>query len=296
MDLRSAVAHGQVVAGGVYDCLSAAIVADAGYDALALSGAGIAAAAAGVPDLGLLSFGELLHTTRNVIAANDRPVIVDADTGFGNELNVMRTCELLGAAGAAAVMLEDQVAPKRCGHLDGKAVLPAGQFASVIRAARRSLDGLDVLVIARTDALAVEGLDAAVDRSLRALDAGADITFVEAPTTMLDVEAIADRVPGAKMFSLATGGRSPSVHLDVLNDLGFGLVVIPGLSLMPAIRGMRDAARAVLHQRGDAPLAAYDVPPRAIFESVGLAAWLQRAEEFATRPMADGNESQEVVG
>lgn len=260
------------MAGGVYDGLSAAVVEQAGFGALALSGAGVAAAA-GLPDLGLLSFGELMTAARTVIAGAGVPVLVDADTGFGNELNVARTCGELAAAGAGGVMIEDQTFPKRCGHLTGKAVVPAGEFESKLRAARRAL-GPEPVLVARTDALAVDGLDDAVERCLRALDAGADVTFVEAPPDLAAAQEVAARVPGVKLYNLATGGRSPSLPFDELEGLGYGLVVVPGVALMPALRAIKDAAAAVLASGSDSPLAGYGVSPRAIFETVGLDRWL----------------------
>jgi 2-methylisocitrate lyase-like PEP mutase family enzyme len=270
-----------VVAGGVYDCLSAAVVESAGYPALALSGAGVAAADAGVPDLGLLSFGELLQSARNVVAATSLPVIVDADTGFGNELNAMRTAEALAAAGAAAIVIEDQVAPKRCGHLDGKQVVPAADFLSKLAAVRRVLDGTGTSLVARTDALAIEGVAGAIARARAAADVGADVAFVEAPTSVAELELIAARVPGHKMFSLATGGRSPSLPFAHLHGLGFDLVIVPGLTLMPALAAMRACATAVLEQGSDAPAAGYGVGPRQIFEAVGLSGWLDREAQVA---------------
>jgi 2-methylisocitrate lyase-like PEP mutase family enzyme len=270
-----------IVAGGVYDCLSAAVVESAGYPALALSGAGVAAAGAGVPDLGLLSFGELLDAARNIIAATSLPVIVDADTGFGNELNAMRTAEALVAAGASAIVIEDQVAPKRCGHLDGKQVVPTADFLSKLAAVRRVLDGTGTSLVARTDAIAVEGLDRAVQRARAAGDVGADVTFVEAPTSAAQLELIAEQVPGHKMFSLATGGRSPSLPFAELHAMGFDLLIVPGLTLMPALAAMRECAVAVLERGSDAPAATYGVSPRQIFETVGLTDWLEREARVA---------------
>ncbi len=280
--LPTMLAADQVVAGGVYDCLSASLIESAGYPALAISGAGVAASASGVPDLGLLSFGELLHSARNIIAASSTPVIVDADTGFGNELNVIRTCEQLASAGAAAIVIEDQVMPKRCGHLAGKDVVPGAEFGSKLRAARRALSGTDVMLIARTDALAVLGINEAIARCQMALDCGVDVTFVEAPPTIAAIEEVAARVPGHKMFNIAAGGQTPAVDMGDLAALGYNLIVLPGLALMPAIRGIRDAAAAVLTQRSETPLRQYGIAPRTIFESVGLERWLTYESDFAS--------------
>ncbi|MFC5995765.1 oxaloacetate decarboxylase [Pseudonocardia hispaniensis] len=280
-DLAQLLATGPVLAAGVYDCLSAAVMQEAGFPALALSGAGVAMAAAGVPDLGLLSFGELLHTTAALTRRARVPVIVDADTGFGNPLNVTRTCEDLARAGADAIVLEDQTFPKRCGHLTGKQVTEAGEFIAKLRAARRALDGTATLLIARIDALAVHGVQDAIVRATRAHDAGADVTFVEAPTSRQEVEEIAATVPGLKMYNLATGGRSPSLSAADLDELGFRLILVPGLALMPAIAAMRDAAAEVLATGSDAPLLRYGLSPRDMFEVVGLSRWLRLESDFA---------------
>lgn len=273
---------GPVIAGGVHDCLSAALIERAGFGALALSGAGVAASSCGVPDLGLLSLGELVHTAHAVIASAGVPAIVDADTGFGNELNVMRTCELLAQAGAAAIVLEDQDSPKRCGHMEGKSVVDEAAFRRRIRAAANALEGTGVQLIARTDALAVHGIEAAIERANASLEAGANVTFVEAPQTIDHLDRIARDVPGPKMFNVATGGRSPSLSFDELAERGFNIVIIAGLSLMPMIRSIGDAARSVLAAGSDRPLEAFEVSPRNIFETVGLDRWLAREREAAS--------------
>ncbi|WP_280194348.1 isocitrate lyase/PEP mutase family protein [Nocardia farcinica] len=283
MTLRAQLDKGQVVAGGVYDALSAAVVAEAGYPALALSGAGVAAASAGLPDLGLLSFAELLTTARTVIATTGAPVIVDADTGYGNELNTIRTCGELAAAGAGAVMIEDQTFPKRCGHLTGHQVITRVEFGAKLRAAGHGLDGSGALLIARTDSLSSDSADEAIARCHLARDAGADITFVEAPPSIEIIDRIANEVPGHKMFNLATGGRSPALSFAELAERGFDLVVVPGLTLMPALRAMKDAAAAVLTAQSDQPLTHYRMSPQSIFETVGLEHWLDVEKQYSVQ-------------
>jgi 2-methylisocitrate lyase-like PEP mutase family enzyme len=263
-----------VVAGSCYDCISAAVLEESGFACLTVSGAGVAASHLGVPDLGLVTLPEMLHVARAVSRLVSIPVIADIDTGFGGALNVVRTIEEFAAAGVAAVHLEDQQFPKRCGHIAGKSVVDADEFLRKIRAADRSRQGSELLLIARTDAIAVHGLDDAIERANRALDVGADIAFVEAPTDLEQVEQIATRVEGPCMYNLATGGKSPDLAFTELATLGFALVVVPTVCLYPAIHGMRAATRAVLQAGSDAPLREFGLQPMDLFNLVGMQAWL----------------------
>ncbi|RKS73154.1 2-methylisocitrate lyase-like PEP mutase family enzyme [Actinomadura pelletieri DSM 43383] len=273
--------QGPVMLAGCYDGLSAAALQEAGFRALAVSGAGVSASLLGVPDLGLLTLTELVGAVRHIAARSAVPVVVDADTGFGNQLNVARTVEELTAVGVAAIQLEDQVSPKRCGHLDGKAVVGAEEFVAKIAAADHARAGRDTLLIARTDALAVEGLDSAVDRANRCLDAGADVTFVEAPRTLADLDAIAERVPGPKLYNLATGGRSPSLTVRELGERGFDLVVLPAVAMFAALESMRRVAGAVLAAGDDTPVADLGLTVTDFYGAVGLERWLDLDARFA---------------
>jgi 2-methylisocitrate lyase-like PEP mutase family enzyme len=279
--LAALMQDGPVLVPGCYDCLSAAVLERVGFPALFLSGAGVAASAAGLPDLGLTSLGELLTVAGNVIARAGVPVIVDADTGFGNELNATRTIEELGRRGAAAVTIEDQVFPKRCGHLGAKQVVAVDEFTAKIRAARRACDAAGMLLIARTDALGLHGVEDAVARGRAAVDAGAHVVFVEAPRTVEDVERIAAGVPGPKLYNLATGGVSPALPIDSLGRLGFDLVIEPGAALMPAVSAIRAAGAEILQTRTGAPLERIGLTPPDVFEEVGLSEWLRREAELA---------------
>lgn len=276
--LRSLLDADTVFAGSCYDCLSAAILEEAGYPCLTISGAGVAASLLGVPDIGLVTHTEMVEVARRVARRVRVPVIADIDTGFGNALNVMRTVDEFVAAGVAAVHIEDQVFPKRCGHISGKDVVDSDEFIEKIRAAARAREGSELVLIARTDAIAVHGIDDAIERARAALDAGADVAFVEAPTSMEQIEAIATAVPGHKLFNLATGGRSPSVPVDELAALGFNLVIVPTVALYAAVDAMRRAARDVLEARGDAPLQPLGLSPLDLFELVGMRDWSIVAE------------------
>lgn len=267
-------ADGPLVLGGCYDGLSAAVLESAGFPALFLSGAGVSASAVGLPDLGLVSMDELVTVARRVVAQSGVPVFVDADTGFGNELNVTRTVRALADAGVAGIMLEDQVAPKRCGHLAGKSVVSRDEFIRRIAAASIARGDSGMLIIARTDALAVAGMDEALARMADAVAYGADLTFIEAPGSVEEIRTIGRESAGIPVFGLA-GGKVPSLSVDELYELGFPVVSYPGVAMMPMISEVTRAAKAVLAAGGHGPLDEYRMVPRDIFEAVGLTEWLE---------------------
>lgn len=272
--LRNLLDAGPVLLPACYDGLSAAVLEREGFSALGVSGAGLAMSLLGVPDLGLLTLTELATAVRAITARRTVPVLVDADTGFGGTLNVVRTMEELSLAGAAAVQLEDQVAPKRCGHLTGKAVVSREEFTERIAAAVLGRDDADTVIVARTDALAVHGIDEALARGRVALETGADLVFVEAPTTLSEVERIGACFPGRAMYNLATGGRSPALSLEQLGELGYSLVVCPTVALYPAVHALREAARQLRSTGTDAHLQSLGLSPAALFDVVGLESWL----------------------
>lgn len=219
-----------VVTPGVYDTLGALLVAEAGFETTYLSGASIAYARFGKPDLGLLSLDDVAATLAAISARVDLPIIVDADTGFGNALNVIQTVTRLEREGAAAIQLEDQTFPKRCGHLGGKSLIGTGEMTGKIKAAVDARQNPDTLIIARTDAVAVEGIDAALDRAERYAEAGADMLFVEAPASKSDLQRIAERLAGRLpvMANMVEGGVTPAVTAAELEAMGFSLVIFPG--------------------------------------------------------------------
>jgi 2-methylisocitrate lyase-like PEP mutase family enzyme len=232
-----------VVAPGAYDALSARLVEQAGFPAVYMTGFGASASLLGRPDVGLLSFGEMVDQARRLVQAVDVPVIADADDGYGNHLNVLRTVREYEAAGVAALHIEDQVAPKRCGHMAGKSVIAAREMVEKVRAAVTARRG-DLLLIARTDARAVHGLDDALERARAYRDAGADVLFVEAPESEREVEAIATAFPDTPLvFNSVDGGRTPQLPLDRLGELGYSLVLRPVATLFAAAQ----AVQRVLH-------------------------------------------------
>ncbi|TWF79329.1 2,3-dimethylmalate lyase [Pseudonocardia hierapolitana] len=230
-----------VVAPGAYDALSARLVEQAGFDVVYMTGFGTTASLLGRPDVGLLGGAEMVDNARRIVAAVDVPVIADADTGYGNAINVVRTVQSYEQAGVAGVHLEDQVMPKKCGHMSGKAVIGTDEMAGKIRAAVAARRDPDFLVIARTDAAAVEGLDAALERARAYADAGADLLFVEAPTSEDDIARVARELAGVAplVFNWAEGGRTPPLPLDRIAELGFSLVLFPIGTLLAATTGIR---------------------------------------------------------
>jgi carboxyvinyl-carboxyphosphonate phosphorylmutase len=229
-----------VVAPGAFDALSARLVEAAGFPAVYMTGFGTSAALLGRPDVGLLTMTEMVQAAGRIRAAVEVPVVADADTGYGNALNVIRTVREYEAAGVAAIHLEDQVAPKRCGHLDGKRVVPAETMTDRVRAAVAARTDPDFVLIARTDARAVEGFDAAVDRARRYRDAGADVLFVEALQSEAEIERVAELFPDVPLlFNWAEGGKTPPLGRDRLRELGFRLVICPVSTLLAATEAMR---------------------------------------------------------
>ena len=231
-----------VVAPGVHDALVALIAERAGARALYLSGAAIAYTRFGRPDIGLVSMAEVADT---IAALRDRvalPLIVDVDNGFGNALNVQRTVRVCERMGASALQIEDQTLPKRCGHLDGKSLVSAAEMSGKIRAAVDARLSEDTLIAARTDAIAVEGMEAALDRSELYVEAGADMLFVEAPRTLGEMRRIVERFAGRAplMANMVEGGKTPMLNAAELEAMGFGLVIFPG----GIVRALANAARA----------------------------------------------------
>jgi carboxyvinyl-carboxyphosphonate phosphorylmutase len=230
-----------LIAPGAYDALSARLVEQAGFDVVYMTGFGTTASLIGRPDVGLLSGAEMVDNARRIVSAVDVPVIADADTGYGNALNVLRTVQLYEQAGVAGIQLEDQVMPKKCGHMSGKALIGADEMVGKIRAAVEARRDPDLVVIARTDAVAVLGLDEAIGRAKAFADAGADLLFVEAPTSEEDIATVAEQLRGVAplVFNWAEGGKTPPLPYARIAELGFALVIYPIGTLLAATAGIR---------------------------------------------------------
>jgi 2-methylisocitrate lyase-like PEP mutase family enzyme len=219
-----------IVAPGAYDPLGAVFAVEAGFDTLYISGASIAYSRLGRPDIGLFGLAELADTVARISERVDAALIVDADTGFGNALNVRQTVRRLERAGASAIQIEDQAMPKRCGHLDGKTLIPTAEMVGKIKAALDARTNADTLLVARTDAIGVDGLDAALDRADAYVRAGADILFVEAPRSDEDIAAIVGRFTGRipLLANMVEGGKTPLRDAEALAALGYKIAIFPG--------------------------------------------------------------------
>jgi 2-methylisocitrate lyase-like PEP mutase family enzyme len=253
--LRSLLAAGRtVVAPGAFDGLSARLVEQAGFPAVYASGGAIARST-GVPDIGLISPDEIVARLAGMVDVVGIPVVADADTGYGNALNAQRAARAFERAGVAAFHLEDQSFPKKCGHYDDKALVPATEMVQKLHAVRDALTDPDLIVIARTDAIAVEGFSAAIDRASAYVEAGADIIFVEAPTTEEEIAEIARRLPGLKLINMFQGGKTPLVPVARLAALGYHLVIIPSDTQRAAIHAMQRVLAAIARDGSSAALA-----------------------------------------
>jgi 2-methylisocitrate lyase-like PEP mutase family enzyme len=222
-----------------YDALSAKLIEQAGFDLTFMSGFAASASRIGQPDLGLMSYGEVLDQARNITDAIGIPLLADGDTGYGNAMNVRRTVTGMAKAGAAAVMIEDQVAPKRCGHTPGKAVVSREEAFDRIRAAQDAKEaGADILILARTDARHEHGLAEAIARAARFKELGADILFVEAPKTVAEMQEICRELPGAKMANIVEGGETPELSHKELQDIGYAIAAYPLTLMASAMKAM----------------------------------------------------------
>lgn len=232
--------QGMIVAGAA-NALAARVIQEVGFEAVYLSGAGLTNTYYGMPDLGFVGLSDLVQHTSAIRNAIDLPIIVDADTGFGNALNVLHTVKSLERAGANAIQLEDQVMPKKCGHFSGKQVITAQEMISKVKAAVDARASEDFLIIARTDARAVNGIDDAINRAQQYAAAGADITFVEAPINIDELRRIPKDIQCPQIVNVVIGGKTPSLNAREYAEMGFGMVLYANAALQGALRGMTDA-------------------------------------------------------
>ena len=224
---------------GAFNALSAKVIADLGFQAIYVTGAGVTNMWFGMPDQGFMGLHEIADHTARIRDAVDVPLIVDADTGFGNALNVVHTVRTLERAGADCIQLEDQVAPKRCGHFSGKEVISTEEAVSKIKAAVDARRDPDFLIMARTDAAATHGFEAAVERAQKFAEAGADILFVEAVTKPEEVRALPQRLAKPQLMNMVIGGKTPIFNADQLGALGYGIVLYANAALQGAVMGMQ---------------------------------------------------------
>jgi len=282
--LRDRLVSGDMlVAPGVFDGLSAKIVGQAGFEALYASGGAIARES-GVPDLGLLTMSEVLARLAEIVRTSPVPVIADADTGYGNALNVRRAVQEFERTGVAALHLEDQLTPKRCGHYAGQEIVPAGEMVLKLRAALEARADPDVVIIARTDARSAAGFEEAVRRANLYADAGADVVFVEAPQSVEELAELPRRVRAPLLVNMFQGGKTPFVPAAALSRMGYRIMIVPSDVQRAAMFAMREAARALRLDGSTERLQERMVTFREREELVGLAAWEALEERYLKRP------------
>ena len=271
-----------VLAPGAYDALSARLVEQAGFEAVYMTGFGTSASLLGRPDIGLLSFGEMVDNARRMVQAVGVPLVADADDGYGNPINVIRTVQEYEAAGVAAVHIEDQVSPKKCGHLEGKQVVEASEMVEKVRAAVEARHSEDFVIIARTDARAGEGLEEALERARRYREAGADVLFVEAPQSEEEVAAVAEAFPDTPLlFNWLEGGKTPAMELERLKELGFRLIIFPISTLLTATQAIRKALTQIRADGSPLPIMGQLLPFEEFTDFIGMPEIQELEERFA---------------
>jgi 2-methylisocitrate lyase-like PEP mutase family enzyme len=269
-----------LVAPGAYDCITARTIAQAGFAAVYMTGAGTAATL-GYPDYGLVTMSEMADNAGRLASAVDVPVIADADTGYGNELNATRTVREYERRGVAGLHIEDQGFPKKCGHLDNKVIVPLDEYLAKVRAAVAARQNPDFVIIARTDARAVLGFDEAIRRANAALEAGADVAFVEAPQTLEEVAAVPRLVRGPCLLNVVWRGKTPDIAFTDAQRAGYRLAIVPGL-LFKAVIGVCDAMLAQLKAAGQHPVLDTNMTVGDAFRRLGAEEWDAVSQRFRT--------------
>ena len=275
---RDAMKKGMVVAPGAYDCMTSRAIERAGFLAAYMTGAG-SASYLGYPDDGLLTMTEMADNAGRIAASVKLPVIADADTGYGNELNVIRTVREYERRGVAGLHIEDQGFPKKCGHLEDKTIVPIEDYVAKIRAAVSAKTDPNFMVIARTDSRASLGFDEAIRRANAAIDAGADMAFVEAPQTLDEVKAVPRLVKGPCMLNMVWRGKTPDMALSEVEGLGYKLTILPAV-LSRSVLGACEIALAKLKQQGRHPMPTADITPQQAFQLAGADEWDRYRTQF----------------
>jgi 2-methylisocitrate lyase-like PEP mutase family enzyme len=280
--LRTLLGSGRIaVAPGAYDGLSARLVEQAGFPAIYASGGAIARSC-GIPDLGLMSASAIVERLQSMVDVIETPLIADADTGYGNALNAQAAARAFERAGVAAFHLEDQSFPKKCGHYNDKSLVPVAEMVQKLKAVRDALHDADFIVIARTDAIAVEGFSAAIDRASAYHEAGADMLFVEAPTSEDEIAGIAKRLPGFKLINMFEGGKTPLLPASRLETLGYHAVIIPSDTQRAAIKAMQRVLAAVGRDGSSAAMRGDMVSFEEREALIDTAGYLERDRRYAS--------------
>lgn len=268
-----------VLVPGAFNALSAKVIEDLGFEALYVTGAGVTNMWFGLPDQGFMGLHEIADHTARIRDAVQLPLIVDADTGFGNALNVRHTVRVLERAGADCIQFEDQVAPKRCGHFAGKEVISTEEAVAKIKAAVDARQDANLLILARTDACAVHGFEAAIERAQKFSEAGADILFVEAVTTAEQIRALPQRLARPQLMNMVIGGKTPIVDAQELAQLGYGIVLYANAALQGAVIGMQKALTVLRDERS-------------VREDSGLVATFAERQRLVDKPALDRLETR----
>jgi len=284
---KTMIASGNMVtAPGCYDGLTATLISSAGFDCAYMTGAGTSIAK-GYPDFGLMTMTEMVANAYTIAKASKCPVICDADTGYGNELNMTRTVHEFERAGVAGIHIEDQGFPKKCGHLDDKEIISLEDYVAKIRAAAAARTDKNFQIIARTDSRAVLGFEDAVQRGNAALDAGADIVFLEAPQTMDELHAVPKQIKGPCLFNYVEGGKTPEIDLKTAASMGFAISILPGFLLRQAILSCEEIL-GELKSSGEPPNRYKHVSVREMFNRFGADEWDQlRVENGPAKQAAE---------
>lgn len=272
-----------VMAPGCFDCLTAKLVANAGFSAGYITGSGLSMSALGAPDIGAISFGEILERVMRIADSVDIPLICDADTGYGGPINVIRTVKDLERAGVSAVQIEDQAWPKKCGHEPGRKIVDKQEMIGRIKAAVDARSDPDLIIIARTDARTSQGIEAAIERALDYQEAGADVLFVESPENESEMRLINDRIKGTTLANMVEGGRTPVLPAAKLQDIGYALAIFPN-SLTRMIASQGAAMLSVLKQTGaTSDFADRMVNHRGLWDLFDYPQWTELEGKFSTR-------------
>ena len=278
--LGELLSGGIVMAPGAYDALSARLVEQAGFPAVYLTGFGVSVSRLGMPDLGFITMTEMAETLSNMVKTVGIPVIADTDTGYGGVLNTIRTVNLYEDAGASAIQIEDQEWPKRCGHIQGKNIIPKEEMVAKIRAAAEARTR-GMLIIARTDAIAVEGFDAAISRAESYLRAGADILFVEAPETLEQLVNIPRLLPATHLINMAEIGNNFELTAGELGEIGYRLAIYPGTAIMVAVRAILEALGKLRSEGSTGSLRDNFLTVKEYFTLVGMYDYLQKDKKYS---------------
>ncbi|MCI9264535.1 MAG: isocitrate lyase/PEP mutase family protein [Oscillospiraceae bacterium] len=279
--LRELLAGDKIVmAPGAYDAWSARMVEAAGFSAVYMTGYGVSASTLGMPDIGLISYNEIVTAARNICNATSIPVIADADNGYGSALNVVRTVSGYEDAGVCGIQLEDQVMPKRCGHMEGKQLVPKEEMVAKIRAAVYARKNPDTVIIARTDAIAVNGFEDAIDRAVAYKEAGADVIFVEALQNREQVESTAKLVGAPLMANMVENGKTPLDTAENLYKMGFRIAIYPVVTLYPATKAMAEVLQILKENEDLRPCMEYEVDFPTFNKMIGVQQWRDLEKTF----------------